>query len=163
VWRLYDAVLAYDEVLSDTPEPEILHHFRNACRALRSGLKIFGTDRAAVKPVTRELHEVQRQLGRYHDHVLAIEQLNKWTAAKKLTQTAELRELKRWHRDEADRLRGRFQTRWLRLFERRFRAQLFRALELEARPRESRTRLRAVPDVPNHEAAAAPVAAASAG
>jgi CHAD domain-containing protein len=162
VWRLYDATLAYDEVLSDTPESEILHHFRNACRALRSGLKIFGGGRTAVKAVTRELHEVQRQLGRYHDHVLVIEQINKWTAQKKLAPSPELREFKRWHRDEANRLRGRYQARWLRLFKPRFRAQLFRALELEPKA-VRRTRVHPLPRRSAGPPVAAPISLARAG
>ena len=141
VWRLYDVALAYDNVLSNTHEPEILHHFRNACRALRHGVKLFGGDRAAVKPVTRELHEVQRQLGRYHDHVLVIERINKWTAERKLRLNPQLREFERWHRNEADHLRLRFQPRWLRLFQRPFRARLSRALEPAAQPARRRARV----------------------
>jgi CHAD domain-containing protein len=130
IWRLYEHLRAYDARLP--ADVETLHKFRSACRQLRFAIEALADALPAMEPIARELHALQDEIGTVHDHQVALDLLTRWRDKGKLASTPELERYLSHHERARDRLRGRFEARWLGVLGPDFRRRLAEAVELEA-------------------------------
>jgi CHAD domain-containing protein len=130
IWYRYDALRAYDaRLLGDI---ETLHKLRSSCRQMRFALEAFADALPTVKPVARELHRVQDEIGELHDHHVALGLVERLRREGRLATTPGLEHYLAYHARTRDRLRRRFERHWLSLFGEQFRRRIFRSLEEEA-------------------------------
>jgi CHAD domain-containing protein len=129
IWSLYDAVRAFDTRLPE--DPEVLHKLRAACRRLRFGLELFAAALPRANAIARELHALQNEVGRMHDHHVAAELLEKWRKRRKLRGGA-IAAYAKHHAQERERLKKRAAVRWNDVLGHDFRERLAAALEVES-------------------------------
>jgi CHAD domain-containing protein len=129
IWRRYDALWAYDARLPG--DIETLHKLRSSCRQMRFALEAFSDALPTVKPIARELHRVQDEIGELHDHHIALGLMDRWRRKGRLATTPALEHYLAYHARTRDRIRGRFEPHWLSLFGEEFRRRVFRSLERE--------------------------------
>jgi CHAD domain-containing protein len=131
IWRRYDALRAYDTRLPG--DIETLHKLRSSCRQMRFALEAFEEALPTAKPIARELHRVQDEIGTLHDHHVALGLVDRWRRKGRLVSNPSLERYLAYHARRRDRLRAKFERHWLSLFEEQFRRRVFRSLEGEAR------------------------------
>jgi CHAD domain-containing protein len=130
IWRMYDAVRAYDVRLP--PDAEVLHRMRSACRRLRFVLELFGGALPNADRIGRELRRIQDEVGELHDHHIAALAIAKWLDKRKLERTYGIEAYLRHRVRVRDALRERLEARWLAVLGRAFRERLANVLESEA-------------------------------
>jgi CHAD domain-containing protein len=110
-WRAYEEVIAYETRLP--ADFNVIHKVRSAARRLRYLLELLG---GALPPgacdIVEALRGLQDRLGELHDHVEAVDCIERWVARGKVTSSRGLRSYLGHRRRERDRLRSEFDGEW---------------------------------------------------
>jgi CHAD domain-containing protein len=129
IWHRYDALRAFEPSL--IRNEKTLHQFRSACRQLRFSIELFGGALRDMSPIVSELIAVQEQIGEMHDHHVAVSRLRRWAARGAFVGTPELDTYVSQRAAARERLKARFEQRWLAQLGTAFRLRLAGAIESE--------------------------------
>jgi CHAD domain-containing protein len=129
IWHEYDAIRAFEPKLPG--DEATLHRFRSACRQLRFAMEVFGGALRSSPGIVEDLVALQEQIGEMHDHHVAVTKLRRWRARGDLEGTPELERYLNQRADARDRLKQRFEARWLAHLGKGFRLRLAGAIESE--------------------------------
>lgn len=126
VWRRFEEVLSYENVLPSTTET--LHELRIAMKRLRYTVEFFEEAMSReTKPLLKQLAAAQDQLGEMHDADVAIVMID--GLARKRQGTAPLQSYRDYSRSQLDAHVAGFYEQWEHIRGRGFVRQLARAFE----------------------------------
>jgi CHAD domain-containing protein len=129
-WRAYDAVLAYETRLP--ADFDVIHKVRSSARRLRYLLELFdGALPPGAQDVVDSLRALQDRLGELHDHVVALERLERWIQDGSLKDDPALRKYLDHRRQARDELAAEFDDEWRKLTGKVFRFALSRIISGE--------------------------------